>query len=224
MRILLIEDEKELRESLKKSLEAECFNIDTASDGERGSYLARTNDYDLILLDNMLPKKTGLEVCAEVRSRGKNMPIIMLTVQDEIPTKVSLLNAGADDYVTKPFSFEELSARIRAVLRRPQASLVEILNIKDLEINFNTHLVSRAGREIYLTKKEYELLIYLGRNQGRTVSRGMILEHVWDINADPFSNTLETHMLNLRRKVDSKFPLKLIHTIPGRGYKLDTQK
>jgi len=224
MRILLIEDEKELRESLKKSLEAECFNVDTASDGERGSYLARTNDYDLILLDNMLPKKTGLEVCAEVRSRGKNMPIIMLTVQDEIPTKVSLLNAGADDYVTKPFSFEELSARIRAVLRRPQASLVEILNIKDLEINFNTHLVSRAGREIYLTKKEYELLIYLGRNQGRTVSRGMILEHVWDINADPFSNTLETHMLNLRRKVDSKFPLKLIHTIPGRGYKLDTQK
>ena len=224
MRILLIEDEKELRESLKKSLEAECFNIDTASDGERGSYLARTNDYDLILLDNMLPKKTGLEVCAEVRSRGKNMPIIMLTVQDEIPTKVSLLNAGADDYVTKPFSFEELSARIRAVLRRPQASLVEILNIKDLEINFNTHLVSRAGREIYLTKKEYELLIYLGRNQGRTVSRGMILEHVWDINADPFSNTLETHMLNLRRKVDAKFPLKLIHTIPGRGYKLDTQK
>ena len=224
MRILLIEDEKELRESLKKSLEAECFNIDTASDGERGSYLARTNDYDLILLDNMLQKKTGLEVCAEVRSRGKNMPIIMLTVQDEIPTKVSLLNAGADDYVTKPFSFEELSARIRAVLRRPQASLVEILNIKDLEINFNTHLVSRAGREIYLTKKEYELLIYLGRNQGRTVSRGMILEHVWDINADPFSNTLETHMLNLRRKVDSKFPLKLIHTIPGRGYKLDTQK
>ena len=224
MRILLIEDEKELRESLKKSLEAECFNVDTASDGERGSYLARTNDYDLILLDNMLPKKTGLEVCAEVRSRGKNIPIIMLTVQDEIPTKVSLLNAGADDYVTKPFSFEELSARIRAVLRRPQASLVEILNIKDLEINFNTHLVSRAGREIYLTKKEYELLIYLGRNQGRTVSRGMILEHVWDINADPFSNTLETHMLNLRRKVDSKFPLKLIHTIPGRGYKLDTQK
>ena len=186
--------------------------------------MARTNDYDLILLDNMLPKKTGLEVCAEGRSRGKNMPIIMLTVQDEIPTKVSLLNAGADDYVTKPFSFEELSARIRAVLRRPQASLVEILNIKDLEINFNTHLVSRAGREIYLTKKEYELLIYLGRNQGRTVSRGMILEHVWDINADPFSNTLETHMLNLRRKVDSKFPLKLIHTIPGRGYKLDTQK
>ena len=224
MRILLIEDEKELRESLKKSLEAECFNVDTASDGDRGSYLARTNDYDLILLDNMLPKKTGLEVCAEVRSRGKNIPIIMLTVQDEIPTKVSLLNAGADDYVTKPFSFEELSARIRAVLRRPQASLVEILNIKDLEINFNTHLVSRAGREIYLTKKEYELLIYLGRNQGRTVSRGMILEHVWDINADPFSNTLETHMLNLRRKVDSKFPLKLIHTIPGRGYKLDTQK
>ena len=120
MRILLIEDEKELRESLKKSLEAECFNIDTASDGERGSYLARTNDYDLILLDNMLPKKTGLEVCAEVRSRGKNMPIIMLTVQDEIPTKISLLNAGADDYVTKPFSFEELSARFGPCFGAPK--------------------------------------------------------------------------------------------------------
>lgn len=224
MRILLIEDDQQIRESLQKSLITECFNVDTAIDGDQGSYLARTNDYDLILLDNMLPKKTGLEVCAEIRARGKNMPIIMLTVQSEVPTKVALLNAGADDYVTKPFSFEELSARIRAVLRRPAAALEETLTVGDLVINFNTHLVTRAGREIYLTKKEYELLVYLARNKGKSVSRGMILEHVWDINADPFSNTLETHMLNLRRKVDLKFPAKLIHTIAGRGYKLDTQK
>lgn len=224
MRILLIEDDRQVRESLQKSLITECFNVDTAIDGDQGSYLARTNDYDLILLDNLLPKKTGLEVCAEIRARGKNMPIIMLTVQSEIPTKVALLNAGADDYVTKPFSFEELSARIRAVLRRPAAPLEETMTIGDLGINFNTHLVTRAGREIYLTKKEYELLVYLARNTGKTVSRGMILEHVWDINADPFSNTLETHMLNLRRKVDLKFPTKLIHTMAGRGYKLDTRK
>lgn len=148
----------------------------------------------------------------------------MLTIQDDTDTKVELLNAGADDYVTKPFSFDELMARIRAIMRRPKVAMPEVVMVSDLLIDLSSHSVRRGDREVSLTKKEYELLEYLARNSGRVVSRGSLLEHVWDMNADPFSNTLETHMLNLRRKIDTAVDQKLIYTVSGRGYKLDTKK
>jgi len=223
MRLLLIEDDQQLRESLKIALKNECFVVDTAPDGERGSFLARTQDYDLILLDNILPKKQGFDVCAEIRQNGRTTPIIILTTRDEIPDKLALFNLGADDYVTKPFSFEELVARIRAVLRRPHQLIHDALTIDNLTIDLNTKLVRRDNKDLILTKKEYELLVYLMRNQGKVLSRGAIMEHVWDMNADPFSNTLEAHILNLRRKLDPKHLNKLIHTVPGRGYKLETK-
>lgn len=224
MRILIVEDEKDINNFIKVSLEAECFAVDSAEDGEAGSYLARTNDYDIIILDNMLPKKNGVEIIKEIRKEGKTVPVIMLSVRSETTTKVDLLNSGADDYLTKPFSFQELLARIRALLRRPKNIEKDIINIEDLTVDYVKHKVKRAKEEIYLTKKEFMLLEYLLRNKGTVLSRGMILEHVWDMNADPFSNTVESHILNLRKKIDLPDKNKLIHTIPGRGYKIEVQK
>jgi len=224
MRILIIEDEKEIAEFLKKSLEAENYVVDIAYDGEKGSFLARTNDYDIILLDNIMPKKTGKQVCEEIRRDGKNVPILMISVKSEVTTKVDLLNAGADDYLTKPFSLDELLARIRALLRRPKKIETEILKIDDLVLDTSKHKVMRGDKEIYLTKKEFMLLKYLMKNVGIVLSRGMILEHVWDMSVDAFSNTIESHIRSLRRKIDLPGKKKLIHTIPGFGYKIDVKK
>jgi DNA-binding response OmpR family regulator len=221
MRILIIEDSKEITNFLKLSLEGEQFVVDVAEDGEKGSFWARTNDYDLIILDNILPKKTGLEVCEEIRKSGKTMPIIVLSVRSETLTKIQLLNAGADDYLIKPFSFEELLARIRALLRRPKVIESEILQIDDLTLDTKKCLVKRGKKEIYLTRKEFMLLEYLLKNSGSVLSRGMIMEHVWDMNVDPFSNTIESHILSLRRKIDLPGKKKLIHTVSGRGYKIN---
>lgn len=219
MRALLIEDEKEIVNFLKPGLEAECFTVDVSYDGANGSYLARTNDYDLIILDYILPKMDGKTVCEKIREDNKSVPIIMLTVKSEVEDKVALFNAGVDDYIAKPFSFVELLARIRAILRRPQKIEEEILRINDLILDMKGHTVKLGDNEIYLTRKEFSLLAYLMKNKGNVVSRGMIMEHVWDMNADPFSNTIEAHILNLRRKVDISIDRKFIHTIPGRGYK-----
>lgn len=224
MKILLVEDEKEIRSFIKKSLESEYFTVDTAEDGEKGSFMARTNDYDLIVLDNIMPIKNGLQVCEEVRKDGKNMPILVLSVKSEVTTKVDLLNAGADDYLTKPFSLDELLARIKALLRRPPAIKDEIIKIDNLLIDTNRHAVKRGGKEIYLTRKEFSLLHYLIQNKGIPLSRSMIMEHVWDMSVDPFSNTIEAHITSLRRKVDAEGETKLIHTVPGRGYKIDVVK
>lgn len=224
MRILLIEDEKEISQFLKTTLAAELFSVDVAEDGERGSSLAILNDYDLVILDNILPKKSGLEVCKYIRARGKNMPIIMLSVKSDAATKIELLNAGADDYVIKPFSFEELMARIKAILRRPKHIEDDILHIDDLTLDTRKYAVTRGKKETYLTRKEFMLLEYLLRNKGVVLSRGMILEHVWDMDTDPFSNTIESHILSLRRKIDPAGKKKLIHTVPGRGYKIDIKK
>lgn len=221
MKILVVEDEKEIRDFLKKSLEAECYVVDVAKDGEQGSFLARTNDYDLILLDNIMPKKTGLEVCRDIRQEENNVPIIMLSVQSETITKVDLLNAGADDYLTKPFSLDELLARIKALSRRPNKIENEILLIDDLSLDAGRHLVQRGQTDINLTRKEFTLLKYLMKNQGTVLSRSMIMEHVWDMSADPFSNTIESHIVSLRKKVDLNNRQKLIHTVNGRGYKMD---
>ncbi len=220
MRILIVEDDKDTADFLKHSLEAEMFSVDTSFDGEEGSYLARTNDYDLVILDHGLPRKSGAEVCNEIRATGKTMPILMLTVKSELSTKVETLTLGADDYVTKPFHFDEILARIRALLRRPKQLSAEVLRVGDLEIDSNKYLVKRSGTEIYLTRKEFQLLEYLMQNHGNVVTRGMIMEHVWDRQGDLFSNTIETHILNLRKKIDSRSERKLIQTIPGRGYKI----
>ena len=224
MRILIVEDEKEIRSFIKKSLEAECFVVDAAEDGEKGSYLARTNDYDLVVLDNIMPKKNGLQVCEEIRNDKKNVPILILSVKSETTTKVDLLNAGADDYLTKPFSLDELLARIKALLRRPKQIKDDILEIDDLVLDANKHIVQRGKEKIYLTRKEFILLQYLMKSPGVVFSRSMIMEHVWDMSVDPFSNTIESHILSLRKKIDVKGKKKLIYTVSGRGYKMDLQK
>lgn len=224
MRILLVEDSKEIINFLKPSLEAELFAVDVAEDGEKGSSLGRTNDYDLIILDNILPGKSGLEVCREIRGKGKTTPIIVLSVRSETTTKVELLNAGADDYLIKPFSLGELLARIRALLRRPKKIEGDVLTIDDLTLDTKKCLVVRGKKSIRLTRKEFMLLEYLLRNKDIVLSRGMIMEHVWDMNADPFSNTIESHILSLRRKIDPSGKKKLIQTSPGRGYKISLEK
>jgi DNA-binding response OmpR family regulator len=219
MRILIIEDNKEIRNSLKIALESEMFYVDVADDGESGSYLARTNDYDLIVLDNMLPKKAGAEVCYEIRRAGRKTPIILISILSESDEKTRLLDIGADDYVSKPFSFKELLARIRALLRRPETVVPEVLSTGDIVLNSRTHEVKRGSKNIYLTKKEYALLELLIRNCGNIVSRGIIMEHIWDIDGNPFSNTIETHIFNLRKKIE-KGKDRLIWNVPGRGYKI----
>jgi DNA-binding response OmpR family regulator len=224
MRILVIEDSKEISASLKMALEAECYVVDLADDGEKGSFLGRTNDYDVIILDYTLPKKDGLQVCKEIREDKKTVPIIMLSGRSEVETKAQLLNSGADDYITKPYFIEELFARIRALLRRPRVTVKEILTFGDLTLDSRRHLVKRANKEIILTKKEFMLLEYLMKHPREVLSRPMIMEHVWDMNADAFSNTLETHVLSLRKKLDIGFKTKLIHTVSGRGYKIDDLK
>lgn len=221
MRILVVDDDKTITNFLKKALEEECFEVDVANDGQRGGFLAKTNDYDLVILDYNLPAKNGREICEELRKENLPTKILMLSVETESHKKADLLNLGADDYVAKPFSFEELSARIRALLRRPEELKTDVFKIDDLVIDGKKHVVTRSDKKIYLTVKEFMLLEYLAKNSGNVVSRGMILEHVWDMNADPFSNTIEAHISNLRRKIDASHKKKLIHTVPGRGYKLD---
>ncbi len=221
MRILLVEDDEQILASLRVRLKSEGFSVDTENDGIRGSFLARTNNYDVIILDYLLPRKNGGKICQEIRARGTAVPIIMISVQTEIPTRVELLNLGADDYVTKPFPFEELLARIRAVLRRPSQIKEDILSIDDLVLDSARCNVERAGKKIKLTRKEFALLEYLLRHKGSVLSRGTLMEHVWDIHGDLFSNTIETHILNLRKKIDRPNAKKLIYTISGRGYKID---
>jgi DNA-binding response OmpR family regulator len=221
MKILLIEDEIDIRAFLKKNLEMECFSVDMAADGEEGCLLAENGNHDLIILDNMLPKKTGKEICRQLRAQKKHTPILMLSVKSDVNTKVDLLNAGADDYLIKPFSFDELLARVHALFRRPKVILSEVISLGDITLDAFKHKVSRAGQVVILTKKEFMLLEYFMRNPGTVLSRGMIMEHVWDMNADPFSNTIESHILSLRKKIELENSEKCIITVPGRGYKFE---
>lgn len=223
MRILIVEDEEKIALFLKSSLEAEFFATDVARDGEQGTFMALTTDYDVIILDYMLPKKKGIEVCEAIRAEGKTTPILMLSVESSSNLKAELLNAGADDYITKPFALEELMARVRALLRRPQQIQKTALVIDTLICDSARYHISRGGHAVRLTPKEFSLLEYLMRNEGIVLSRPMILEHVWDEHADPFSNTIESHILSLRKKIDLSDEVKLIHTIPGRGYVLEVR-
>lgn len=219
MKILIVEDNKKIINILKSGLEASGFAVDVAEDGEKGSFEARVNDYDLVILDINLPKKEGFDVCREIREDGKKMPILMLSVHLEILTKVNFLNAGADDYLIKPFSFDELLARVKALLRRPRQIENEIIKIDDIVVDISNFSVKKNNKEVYLNKKEFSLLEYFVKNIDKTLSRSMIAEHVWDNEFDPFSNTIEAHVSNLRRKLESKNK-RLILTVPGRGYKM----
>lgn len=221
MRILVIEDEPGAQEFLTMRLNEKGYAVDVADTGAQGLYLARTNQYDVILLDYGLPKKNGFVVCEELRSEGNHTPVIMMSVTDGVPYKVKGLDSGADDYVSKPFYFEELDARIHAVLRRPQVMASTVLTIDDLVLDSTRQLVTRAGIPVYLTKKEFSLLEYLLQHKTEVLTRGMIMEHIWDLDLDPFSNTIETHILNLRKKIERQHHTKLIHSVPGRGYKID---
>lgn len=221
MRILVVEDDQKIREFLRSSLEAECFSVDATGSGGEGYELAQLNHYDLIILDNILPGMTGLEICAALRREGRITPILILSVQAETDTKVQAFDAGADDYLTKPFSLQELNARIRALLRRPHQVTGEIVTIHDLTLDTKRHIVTRNNEEIRLTRKEFMLLEYLMVNVGTVLSRGMIMEHVWDMYADPFSNTIESHILSLRRKIKKSNDRDYIRTVFGRGYTID---
>ena len=223
MRILVVEDEKEIAQFLKVGLESEYFIVDIAEEGNQGLFLAQTNDYDLLILDNILPQKTGLQICRELRTNGNTIPILVLSIKSTMTTKVEFLNVGADDYLSKPFSFQELLARVNAILRRPLQNKNQVLTIGKLALDSSKHIVTYNAKEITLTRREFLLLECLMRNYPNVVSRGMIIETVWDMGINSFSNTIESHILSLRRKIDSLNKVKIIHTIPGIGYVIDVR-
>lgn len=223
MKILIIEDELSIASFLKASLESQLYIVDVAVDGEQGALLGRTGKYDLIIIDYLLPKRNGLEVVKELRL-SKKMPIIMLTIEGDFECKEKAFNLGIDDFLTKPFLLEELNLRIKALLRRPLEITDKIIKVGTLSIDLNKKIVRREKKIINLTRKEYVILEYLMRNRGEIKSREIIMENVWDINSDPFSNTLDTHILNIRKKIKVADSPELIHTFTGRGYKIDSKK
>jgi len=224
MRILIIEDEHKIANAIKKGLEQESFAVDVAYDGEQGFDLAATEDYEAIILDLLLPKIDGLEICRKLRQEENiHTPILILTAKGQLDDKVNGLNAGADDYLVKPFAFAELLARIRALTRRPKKSLETVLKVGDLSLNTFTYEVKRAGQEIKVSKREYALLEYLLRHKGKILSKDQIITHVWDYDADILPNTVEVYIGYLRNKIDRPFKNKpeLIKTVRGFGYKIE---
>ena len=224
MRILLIEDEREIAEFIMRGLRAERFAVDWANTGEEGFGWAKVNEYDVGVFDVRLPGMSGVEVCRALRDRKKEFPIIILSVMNDAVTKVEALNAGADDYLVKPFFMAELLARMRALMRRERKTTNPILRVEDLALDTVAHTARRGRREIRLNRKEFSLLEYLMRHSGTTLTRGMILEHVWDMNADPFTNTVDVHIRFLRQKIDEGCGVKLIKTVHGYGYKIEGRK
>lgn len=220
MKILIIEDEKEISEFVKKGLEAESFIADVASDGEQGLKYVLVNNYDLILLDMGLPKLGGLSVARNIRDAHIDVPIIVLTVDLTTEVKVQMLSL-CDDYVTKPFSIDELIARVHAVLRRGTSMQSDVIEVADLSLDVLRCAVTRGGKSIKLRNKEFALLEFLMRNEGFVLSREKLLEKVWGMNIDPFTNTVDVHIRYLRQKIDEGFGKKLIQTVSGRGYKIE---
>ena len=220
MRILVIEDEVKISQFIKRGLKEEGYAVDVANDGEEGHFMLSSNEYDVVVLDLMLPKIDGLTLCRDLRKEGNSTPIIMLTAKDTVKDKVKGLDSGADDYLAKPFAFEELLARVRVLLRKKDGRAQTQLKVEDLCLDLLTHKVTRGDREIELTVKEYALLEYLMRNAGNIVTRTMISEHVWDINFDTFTNVIDVYINYLRNKIDSGFENKMIHTVRGKGYLL----
>ncbi len=220
MRILLVEDEPNAARMLAKGLREEAYAVDVVGDGEGALELAQVNDYDLIILDVMLPQKDGFQVCRDMRTAGSAVPVLMLTARDAVEDRVEGLDSGADDYLVKPFEFEELLARVRALLRRRPALYREVIVVADLSVDIRARRVSRSGRELDLTGKEFALLEYLVRHAGEVIGRAEISEHVWDQSYDPFSKVIDVFIQRLRRKIDEGHAVKLIRTRRGEGYVL----
>jgi DNA-binding response OmpR family regulator len=218
MRILVVEDERKVARFIQQALEEERHAVEIAYDGERGLTLAGSQEYDLLILDVMLPKKNGLDITREYRSQRRTTPILMLTAKTATEDKVAGLDCGADDYLTKPFAVAELLARVRSLLRRGGAEKPTVLKASDLELDTVSHKAKRAGHPIELTAKEYALLEYLLRNKGRVLSRSVIAEHIWDYHFDTGTNLIDVYINHLRNKIDSGFPAKLLHTVRGVGY------
>ncbi len=224
MRILVVEDEKKVANFIKKGLEEEHYAVDAAYDGEVGLFMAESNEYDLIVLDLMIPKIDGLEVLKRIRGSKNNVPILVLTAKTSVEDIVKGLDAGCDDYLTKPFEFAEFLARIRALLRREKIDKEPLLNVADLTLSLVTHKVTRKEKEIELTSKEYALLEYFMRNPEKVLTRTMISEHVWDYHFDSLTNVVDVYVNYLRKKIDKDFEPKLIHTIRGVGYILSPSR
>lgn len=218
MRILVIEDDPTVGTFVKRGLEEQRYRVDLVDTGDRGEELARSESYDLIVLDMRLPGRSGMEVIRSLRSSGIERPILVLTAQDAIDAKVETLRAGADDYVTKPFALEELLARVEALSRRPRKLTSPQLKVADLELSQDTREVTRAGDSIELTPKEYTVLEYLMRHAGRVMSRTLITEYAWGYHFDPGTNIVDVVINHLRKKIDAAHKRKLIHTIRGVGY------
>jgi DNA-binding response OmpR family regulator len=222
MRILIAEDDAALAGFVRKGLEAEHYAVDVSADGEQARALATELDYDLIVLDLNLPRLDGVGILKSVRTKKASLPILVLTARGKVEDRVLCLDSGADDYLVKPFSFSELSARIRALLRRSRAPSASVLSVEDLKLDRVERRVTRGNRPLELTSKEFALLEYLMRNAGRRVTRAMIIEHVWNLSFDSSTNLVDVYINYLRRKVDDGSPRKLIHTIRGVGYELSS--
>nr|WP_320048648.1 response regulator transcription factor [uncultured Desulfuromonas sp.] len=220
MKILVVEDEKKVASFIKRGLEEENFTVDIAANGEEGLYMAESNHYDLILMDIMLPKKDGLTVIKELRTKEVTTPVLCLTAKDSVEDIVAGLDSGSDDYLTKPFAFAELLARVKALVRRGAKDRGAEIYFADLRLDPVTHKVWRADKEIDLTAKEYGLLEYFMRNPNQVLTRTMIAEHVWDYTFDSFTNIIDVYVNYLRKKIDKDYSKKLIHTIRGVGYVL----
>ena len=218
MRLLLVEDEKKVADFVARGLRAERFAVDIAPDGDTGWQMASVLDYDLVILDLMLPGLPGTELLQRLRGNGKNCAVLVLTARDSTRDKVDNFEAGADDYLTKPFAFAELLVRVKALLRRPPPDRAHVLRVGDLEIDRLTQQVRRAGKRIELTAKEYALLEYLAAHTGRVLSRTMIVEHVWDQSFEGLTNIVDVYVRHLREKIDDPHEKKLIRTIRGVGY------
>lgn len=220
MKILIIEDEKRLSESIKKGLLEAGFSVDQSFDGEDGLFLATSENYDCIILDIMLPKMDGIEICQKLRQEKKLTPILMLTAKSAVEDITKGLDSGADDYLTKPFSFIELKSRIHALIRRNYQQISPILKISDLELDPIKHLVTQGGNEINLTPKEFAILEFLMRHQGETVTRTAIIEHAWNYSFDGLSNVVDVFITSLRKKIGQQSSQKLIQTVHGVGFRM----
>jgi len=223
MRILVVEDEHKIATFLRRGLTEEGYAVDLAYDGDEALDWSAVAPYDLIVLDVLLPKRSGIAVCRALRERGVHTPVLMLTARDAVEDRVAGLDAGADDYLVKPFAFSELLARMRALLRREPTTQASLLQVADLTLDPATHIVTRAGAVIPLANKEYQILEYLMRNANRVLTRTLIAEHVWDYDFDRDSNVIDVHIRTLRRKLDDGHATKVIHTVRGVGYRLTAE-